>query len=449
MSLLTIGLWVWVVACVCALVQSLLLGIHAWEHRRFARRRLQDDRPISTAWRVALLSPCKGLDLELEQNLQRLLVQDYSNYEVLFIVETEDDPAFPIIRRLAAQSKVPVRIVVAGLAQHTGQKIHNLTVATEFVSPDVKILAFVDSDICPAADWLGRKVARLYRPVPGAVTGYRWYIPTTASLANCLLCSINASIASLLGAGSQHIVWGGSWAMRRDDFDAIRVKQAWEHTLSDDLVATRALHSADLTIHYEPACMAASPIDYSMRGMLSFLRRQHLIGRIYAPRLWYRTLITLVVSLSALIGAVSIVAWKISSGQSWPAWPLLFLAVWYGLQVYRGMIRQDLARVYVSDWSPIMDRCSRFDVFCSPLSLLVNTLVMVSACWGSRIVWRGITYDLDQHGEILKLTRSPVSSPATSPAPEDRHLRFDAPQSLTEAPVVTCNAPAVKMIHKV
>jgi ceramide glucosyltransferase len=425
-SLLTIGYWLSVITCVCALVQSLLLGMHSWEHRRFARRRRKDKRFENTSWRVALLSPCKGLDLNLEQNLRHLLVQDYLNYEVLFIVESEADPAFPIIQRLAGESRVPVRIIVAGLAQETGQKIHNLLAAMQQISPDVKLLAFVDSDVCPASDWLGRMVARLYRPVPGAVTGYRWYVPAKASLANCLLCSINASIAALLGAGPQHIVWGGSWAMRRDEFDSIGVTTSWQQTLSDDLVATGTLHSAKLEIHYEPACMTASPIDYSLGNMLSFLRRQHLIGRIYAPRLWYRTLVMLVVSSVALIGALGSISWEICVSQALPLWPTAFLSVWYGLQVYRGLIRRGMAQVYVPDWSPAMSRCAWFDVFFNPLSLLVNTFVMLSACLGTRIVWRNISYDLDRQGRILRIERQPPVPVVSG----DRQFRFDPPQPL-------------------
>lgn len=435
MNLLTIGFWVWAMACVCALVHSVLLGLHAWEHRRFARRRRNDGRPINQSWRVALLAPCKGLDLDLEQNLQHLLVQDYSNYEVLFIVESECDPAFPIIQRVAACAPVPVQIIVAGQAALAGQKNHNLSVATEHVSPDVKILAFVDSDTRPAPEWLGRMVSRLYRPAPAAVTGYRWYVPEKASLTNCLLYSINSSVAALLGAGSQQIVWGGSWAVRRDDFDAIGIRGAWSNTLTDDLVATKSLHSAKLSIDFEPACMAASPMDYSLRGMLSFLRRQHMIGRLYAPQLWYQSLAMLLVSAVAVVGAVTVVCGEfwIGSQALWPA--VMFLAAWYSIQVYRGLVRRDMAREYIREWTPAMSRSAWFDVFCSPLGFLLNTCVMLSACWGNRIVWRGITYDMDRHGRILRVTRaSQPCSDGTSPATSaERQLRVDPPQRIVSS----------------
>jgi len=433
---LTASYWLWVIACVFALVQTVLLGLHSWEHRRFARRRIRDARPVDQSWRVALLSPCKGMDLDLEQNLQHLLLQDYSNYEVLFIVETLDDPAFPVIERLASQSHVPVRIVVSGRAELTGQKIHNLLVATEQVSPDVKILAFVDSDTCPSSDWLGKMIARLYRPTTGAVTGYRWFVPARTTLGNCLLSSINSSIAALLGAGNQHIVWGGSWAIRRDDFDAIGIRDAWKNTLSDDLVATKSLHQAGLRIDYEPACMTASPMDYPVYGMFSFLRRQHLIGRIYAPRLWYQSLATLLVSSIAIVGAIGLASYDLLMGRTndWIT-PVAILVVWYGIQIYRGLVRRDLARLYVSpaDLSVAMKRAIWFDVFCAPLALIVNTIVMCGACWGARIVWRGITYDLDREGRILNVTREshqkgPASQGPVSRTPQERRLRFDPPQ---------------------
>jgi len=386
------------------------------------------------------------MDLELERNLEHLLLQDYSNYEVIFIVESKDDPAYPIIQRLAERSRVPVRIAISGVAEHTGQKVHNLLVATEHLESDIELIAFVDSDTCPSPEWLGRMVARLYRPVPGAVTGYRWYVPARATIGNCLLYSINTSIAALLGAGSQHIVWGGSWAMRRSEFESIGIRDAWKNTLSDDLVATRTLHAANLQIEYEPVCMTASPMDYSFSGMLQFLRRQHLIGRIYAPRLWYQSLATMLVASIAVFGAVGLVCvGQILGRPNLSISAVTFLAAWYGLQISRGLTRRDLARVYVSGeaWSQAMSRAAWFDVFGAPLSLIVNTLVMCGACWGSRILWRGITYDLDQQGRILKVTRDAksnlvlsTSATETTQVEEsrtDRQLRFDPPQSVLES----------------
>lgn len=422
----TIAFWIWGIASIAALVQSVLLGLHTWEHRRFARRRVRDPRPVDQSRRVALLSPCKGLDLQLESNLLHLLRQNYQNYEVVFIVESETDPALEIIQKLIQrESRVPARVIIAGRATETGQKIHNLATATAQLSSDVDILAFVDSDICPEPDWLGRLVVRLSRADSGAVTGYRWFVPVQATLANCLLYSINASIAALLGAGGQAIVWGGSWAIRRADFESLKIRENWQGTISDDLVATQSIQAARLPIEFEPACMTASPMDYSIMGLGSFLRRQHMIGRIYAPRIWYQSLCLMVISTVAVFGAIGLLASSYLFGENWSRWPGAFLLTWYALQVYRGWLRHGLAQVYVPLWTPATTWAALFDVGAAPLSLLYNTLAMCSACWGSRIVWRGITYDLDRQGRLMR-----VLQPAALMPTADRQLRFDLAEPL-------------------
>ncbi len=430
MIYLTIAFWIWGAACIVALVQGVLLGLHTWEHRRFARRRIRDSRPVDQTRRVALLSPCKGLDLQLESNLLHLLRQDYQNYEVVFIVESDTDPALEVIQRLIQrESQVPARIIIAGRALETGQKIHNLATATAQLGADVEILAFVDSDVCPEPDWLARLVTRLSRPDSGAITGYRWFVPVRLTLANCLLYSINASIAALLGSGGQSIVWGGSWAIRRSDFESLGIRESWQGTISDDLVATRAVQAARLPIDFEPACMTESPMDYSLLGLGSFLRRQHMIGRIYAPRIWYQSLCLMILSTVAVFGAIGLLTASLIFNENWSRWAAGFLVTWYALQVYRGWLRHGLAQVYVQNWTKCTTWAALFDVWAAPLSLLYNTLAMCSASFGSRIVWRGITYDLDRQGRLMR-----VLQPAVLPSSvAGRQLRYDLAEPLSPA----------------
>ena len=74
-----------------------------------------------------LITPCKGFDVDLEGNLAALLRQDYPDYEVTFVVESDADPACPVIRRvMAGHPQVAARLLVAGVAHHSGQKVHNL-----------------------------------------------------------------------------------------------------------------------------------------------------------------------------------------------------------------------------------------------------------------------------------------------------------------------------------
>ncbi len=191
--------------------------------------------------------------------------QDYDDYEVTFIVESSDDPAYGAIRRMMAKHPwVPARVVIAGKATEGGQKVHNLRVAMEHIPPRVKYLAFVDSDARPRPEWLRMLVTRLAEPGWGAVTGYRWFTPQRATVANALVYSMNCDVLSLLTRSSHYLIWGGSWAIRREVFDEIGLRDAWQGTLSDDLVASRLLRRSKLAVRFEPACVVASPLDESL-----------------------------------------------------------------------------------------------------------------------------------------------------------------------------------------
>ncbi|HEY4758960.1 MAG TPA: hypothetical protein VIH42_00110, partial [Thermoguttaceae bacterium] len=80
----------WIVSA-AAIVQSLLVVIQTWEHRRYARSSLRNLNRHQPAGRVLLCAPCKGHDINLEDNLRALLEQDYDDYEVAFIVESAAD----------------------------------------------------------------------------------------------------------------------------------------------------------------------------------------------------------------------------------------------------------------------------------------------------------------------------------------------------------------------
>jgi cellulose synthase/poly-beta-1,6-N-acetylglucosamine synthase-like glycosyltransferase len=166
-----------------ALLESFLLSCQSWEHRRFTRNRLRPrlnpDLGENTSLvngvnqRAVLFAPCKGIDVGFKENLRPLFCQDYDDYELVFIVESDHDPACSVIRKLIAEhTHVDCRLLVAGQASDTGQKVHNLRAATRQLAPEVEILAFVDSDARPHPAWLGQLVQRLGDPGVGIVTGY-------------------------------------------------------------------------------------------------------------------------------------------------------------------------------------------------------------------------------------------------------------------------------------
>ena len=52
---------------------------------------------------VSIIAPCKGIDEGLKENLTALIEQDYPDYEVIFVVDDENDPALGVINQLVSR----------------------------------------------------------------------------------------------------------------------------------------------------------------------------------------------------------------------------------------------------------------------------------------------------------------------------------------------------------
>ena len=79
---------------------------------------------------VTVFAPCRGLDDGLEQNLSALFEQDYPDYEIIFVTDREDDASVELVRNLiGGQISVPCKLIIAGPASDSGQKVHNLRIA--------------------------------------------------------------------------------------------------------------------------------------------------------------------------------------------------------------------------------------------------------------------------------------------------------------------------------
>jgi ceramide glucosyltransferase len=411
----------WLIAALLAGFQFALLTWSWWENFRFSRARLRKSWPREAEPHVALFAPCKGLEIGLVENLRALLEQDYSNYSLTFIVESEADPACEALRRLIATSgRVEVRLCVAGVSSDTGQKVYNLLAATAQLADDVQILAFVDSDACPRRDWLRRLVSRLDQPRVGAVTGYRWFRPTRPRAAQALVYAINAAVAGSFGPGGHHLIWGGSWAIRRELFDAIGVRQAWRQTLSDDLVATRVVRRAGLRVEFEPVSMVASTLDGGWRQSLEFVRRQYVIARSYVPAWWLLALFGATLPVLIFWGGLAVLTAGLVQQAEWCWLPGMVCPLYYLATLVRGHQRWILGRLYVPDQPPVMKRIAWLCIWIEPLVALANWCIVLSSLFGRRLRWRGIQYRLGRRGRVLAIERTPSAALAI-PQADSKH----------------------------
>lgn len=395
--------------CAIGLGQSVLLLLHAWEHRRYHRSRLVADVYTGPQPRVSLFVPCKGVEPGMEANLRALFEQRYPGFELCFLVESEGDPVVAIMRRLEYQyPHVSCRFVFTGIAVDCGQKVHNLIRGTQAVPSETQVLAFVDSDARPHPHWLSRLVDRLRGGKFAVATGYRWYVPVRPTLANHLLSAINNTIANLMGPHGYNLVWGGAWAVRMETFRQLGLPAAWKGSLSDDLVVSRLIHEAKLKVAYEPHCLVRSSADFTWAKLAEFVRRQYLVARVYAPTWWRFAALSAGMTNLIVFGLAGSALWWALHGGPWKL-PAVSLLACYLITALRAMISARAVRPFVDVTNQRYSRVARINIWAWPLVALVSGLGLAASAVGRTLVWRGIRYRLESPSRTEILERLPGS----------------------------------------
>jgi ceramide glucosyltransferase len=76
---------------------------------------------------ISILKPLKGLEDNLFDNLESFCVQDYPEYEVIFSLQDENDPAFKVARKIIEKfSDKPISIVIERCHHGFNPKVNNL-----------------------------------------------------------------------------------------------------------------------------------------------------------------------------------------------------------------------------------------------------------------------------------------------------------------------------------
>jgi len=373
-------------------IKSLLGGFRFADYvRRETSRPLPNFQPFAS-----VIAPGRGLEPGLADNLRPLLTQDYARYEVLFVFDAADDPAIEVVEQLTAAATLPTRIVIAGPATDSGQKVHNLRIATTQVDPESEVLVFVDTDARPGRDWLKKLVAPLVDKGLGASTGYRWFIPENGGLASRLRSVWNASIASALGADTtKNFCWGGSTAIHRTTFNELAVNDRWRGTVSDDFTITGVLKEAKLPIHFTPNCLVASAGDCDFKELLEFTTRQIKITRVYASHLWLPLLLGSSLFTITFFGGLILIS-------VYPRSPVAYiLLILFALGAVKSFIRfRAVSRVLKISNGDLVAQ-----IFLWPFAQLLYLYNAIIAGFSQRITWRGITYELKSPREAVIISR--------------------------------------------
>src|SRR6266436_8900125 len=108
---------------VAPLVYYALATFAAWRFFKRERARVLPDYTPP----VSVLKPVRGADFGSYENFASFCRQEYPDYEILFAVKGDDDPAVPLIRRIISDfPQRKIRLLVGAEQLGANRKVNKL-----------------------------------------------------------------------------------------------------------------------------------------------------------------------------------------------------------------------------------------------------------------------------------------------------------------------------------
>lgn len=354
---------------------------------------------------ATVILPCKGLDPGFDDNVAKLLRQDYPRFNVIFAVASADDPAYAHLVELAKTAQIPVRIVVAGVNPSRAQKINNQLRALQEVPEDTEVLVFVDSDVIARNDFLARLIEPLTDEHVGATTGYRFYISSVGSWPAQLRALWNRMSAWEMANPKYAFAWGGAMAIRRTVFEQAGVAASWDQAADDDLSLTTAVKKLQLDVHFVPQCLVASEGDASIAEIVEWTNRQLILTKVYYRELWERAIRRACVMAIWLISMIFALSGWIVTRDGWLGVAVLAGLTVLPLELYFLVRARGLWQTVLSDNSAHIQESFVSSCAAIPLAHLVLPWMTLFSVLTNRIKWRGIVYELRSPTETLVISQ--------------------------------------------
>jgi len=335
-------------------------GILSFVSWFYVKRKYRKKPKLEKEKKVSVIIPCKG-EIELE-NFEN---QNYKNYEVIVVVDTEQE-AYELKERIK-NDRLKVEITKK-FSECSGK---NSALLTGIKRASGDILVFADCDIKPHKNWLSYLVSSLNKNV---TTTYRWYFN------HPLLAVWNAAIASVFFYKKFNFAWGGSTVIRRRLFEELGIEKIWEREFVDDLTLTKTLKENGVEIKFVPSAIVESREE---KDIFKWMNRQFAWIRHYFPSLWKTALFfNIGMRISNIVGFFIIFIHPIIGFLLIS--PLLFDFV-RGWQEYDTFVK-------LMEYPKEKFISPAYHILLRPLASFIISYNLISSLFAREIEWKGKKY---------------------------------------------------------
>jgi hypothetical protein len=366
---------------------------------RVLRNRRSVDVPDEELPKAAVLLCLRGADPTLRTCLQRLLRQDYPDYELFICVDSRTDPAWKIVQDTLRETRAD-HVHVSALRERLSTcslKCSSLVQLVDQLDESHEVIVLADADLESHATWLRELVVPLASPKIGATFGNRWFVPSNGSLGSLVRQLWNAPGLAVMHA--IEIPWAGSLAIRSDVFRRSGLRDLWAHSIVDDGPVRTAVKKQNLRLQFVPSVTMPNREECELGCAYNFVRRQMTWTRTYVPTWWAALLIYSCLCVMLWTGASVLAMVCAFQGSTQSA--LLFGsgALVMGAGVFVSWMAIDISARRVvraqGEWTPSV---WSFQLLQIPVAMFVAAWVHVYAAIAAticrRVTWRGVVYEI-------------------------------------------------------
>ena len=278
---------------------------------RFFREKRARNLPEFTP-PVSLLKPVRGVDFASYENFRSFCTLDYPEYEILFCVNEMDDPAVPVIQRLAKEfPKRRIEIFSGAPQVGTNRKVNNLALLARQARYDYLVQS--DGDVRAGPEYLREVVAPFADPGVGVVSCF--YRGVTEKNFWAELEAIGAASDFLPGAvvanlpGKVTFALGASVATTKSWLAKIGGYEALADFLADDYEIGNRVHTAGGKVLLSRETVWTMYPAKTSRGFWEHQERWARTVRMVRPASFFGLIFTHGLPLAILAAAVAPTTW--------------------------------------------------------------------------------------------------------------------------------------------
>jgi hypothetical protein len=347
--------------------------------------------------KAAVVLSVRGPDPFLDANMASLLDQDYPDFRVFIIVDSEYDAAWPFVERVRdlAPDRVETLVLQKPLCT-CSLKCSSVAEAVEHLDDSFEVVAFLDGDAPPYRNWLRDLVEPLNDPAVGVTTGNRWYTPSQIGWGTMVRYFWNAG--AVVQVWLNDITWAGSMALRRDVIHKTGLIAAWRKSFVDDAAVVAQMREFGYQTRFVPTAIMANRENIALDKFIPWAERQMIAARSSGSG-W-----SLVLSHAAGV-AFSLLAplAVLTAGLVLDEWQLVPLALgamaayWGGAILSTLAIEVSMQRIFRRNEVPSPWLNARAALWIIPgivATHFVYLRLLIGACLRNRVSWRGVEYEL-------------------------------------------------------